>query len=357
MIPKAVVVRLSSAERAVLEARLRAPTTEQRQAFRARIVLLAAAGRSTRSIAREVDTMPRTVSGWRARFAREGLAGLEDKPRPGPAAKYGAETGRRILTLLDQPPPKGYARWTGPLIATALGDVHEQQVWRFLRAQKIDLAGRKSWCESTDPEFVAKAADVVGLYMAPPENAIVICVDEKPSIQALERAQGYLKLPNGRALTGQSHDYKRHGTSTLFAALEVASGKVIAAHKKRRRRVEFLDFMNDIVAAYTGTDTAIHVVLDNLNTHKPKNDRWLKRHPNVHFHFTPTRASWLNQVEIWFSILEGKSLHGASFASVKQLKEHIDAFIAAYNQNAKPFAWTKAKVYQRRVKGRRISQL
>ena len=297
----------------------------------------------------------RARSGWRARFAREGLAGLEDKPRPGPAPKYGAATARRILALLDEPPPKGYARWTGPLLAAALGDVHVQQVWRILRAQKIDLAGRKSWCESNDPEFVAKAADVVGLYMAPPENAIVICVDEKPSIQALERAQGYLKLPTGRALTGQSHDDKRHGTSTLFAAFEVATGKVTAAHKKRRRRVEFLDFMNDIVAAYA--DTAIHVVLDNLNTHKPRNDRWLKRHPNVHFHFTPTRASWLNQVEIWFSVLEGKSLHGASFASVKQLKGHIDAFIEAYNHNAKPFVWTKAKVHHRRVKGRRISEL
>jgi transposase len=156
--------------------------------------------RSIRSIARELDTMPRTVSGWRGRFAREGLAGLEDRSHPGPTHKYRSETGQRILSLLDKPPPKGYARWTGPLIAEALGDVHEQQVWRLLRAQKIDLAGRKSWCESNDPEFVAKAADVVGLYMAPPENAIVISVDEKPSIQALERAQGYLKLSNGRTL-------------------------------------------------------------------------------------------------------------------------------------------------------------
>src|SRR5262249_54820009 len=152
--------------------------------------------------------------------------------------------------VLDEPVPKGYGRWTAPLIAKRLGDVHEQHIWRVLRKHKIDLAGRKSWCESTDPEFVAKAAEVVGLYMAPPENAIVICVDEKPSIQALERAQGYLRLPNGRTLTGRSHDYKRNGTSTLFAALEVATGKVTATHKKRRRRVEFLSFMNDLVAAY-----------------------------------------------------------------------------------------------------------
>jgi len=355
MIREATQVRLPPEDRAVLEIRLRAPTTPQRDVLRARIVLMAAEGRSTRSIAAALGTMPRTVSLWRGRYAREGLAGLAERAGRGRKRRYTEETGRRILALLDQPPPKGYARWTGPLIAAALGDVHEQQVWRFLRAQKIDLAGRKSWCESSDPEFAAKAADVVGLYLAPPENAVVICVDEKPSIQALERAQGYLKLPNGRALTGHSHDYKRNGTSTLFAAFEVATGKVTAAHKKRRRRIEFLDFMNDIVAAYP--DQEIHVVLDNLNTHKPKNDRWLKRHPNVHFHFTPTRASWLNQVEIWFSILEAQSLHGASFISVAQLRAHIDAFIEAYNEIAKPFVWTKSKVYQRRVKGRRVSQL
>ncbi len=342
-------------ERAVLEARLRAPTTPQRDVLRARIVLMAAEGRSTRSIARELGTMPRTVSLWRGRYAREGFAGLQERARSGPKRKYGEATARRILALLDRPPPKGYGRWSGPLLAAELGDVHKQQVWRVLRAQKIDLAGRKSWCESNDPDFAAKAADVVGLYLAPPEDAIVICVDEKPSIQALERAQGYLKLPNGRTLTGHSHDYKRNGTSTLFAAFEVATGKVIAAHKTRRRRIEFLDFMNRVVAAYPGQE--IHVVLDNLNTHKPKNDRWLERHKNVHFHFTPTRASWLNQVEIWFSILEGQSLRGASFTSVAQLRAHIDAFIEAYNEIAHPFVWTKAKVHQRRVKGRRISQL
>jgi len=302
-----------------------------------------------------VGTMPRTVSLWRGRYAREGLAGLDDRRRPGPKRKYTASTGKRILAVLEGPPPAGFGRWTGPLIAAALGDVHEQQVWRFLREQGIDLDGQKSWCESDDADFVAKAADVVGLYMAPPEDAIVICVDEKPSIQALERAQGYLKLPNGRTLSGHSHDYKRHGTSTLFAALDLATGKVSAAHKKRRRRVEFLDFMNRIVADYP--DKEIHVVLDNLNTHKPKNDRWLKRHPNVHFHFTPTRASWLNQVEIWFSILAGKSLRGASFTSINELRQHIDAFIQAYNSDATPFVWTKAVVHQRRFKGRRVSQL
>ena len=344
MILKAVKVRLKPKARAVLEARVRAPTMEQRAVLRAQIVLLAAEGRSTRSIAREVGTMPRTVSQWRGRFAREGLAGLDDKPRPGPVPKYKAEAGRRILAVLERPPPAGFARWTGPLIATELGDVHEQYVWRFLRAQQVDLDGRKSWCESNDPKFTAKAADVVGLYMAPPENAIVICVDEKPSIQALERAQGYLKLPNGRTLTGHSHDYKRNGTSTLFAAFEVATGRVTVAHKNRRRRVEFLAFMNDIVADYPGT--AIHVVLDNLNTHKPKNDRWLKSHPNVHLHFTPTHTSWLNQIECWFSILSRQALQGASFVDVKQLREAIDHFICAYNAQAAPFEWRQTEIKQ-----------
>jgi transposase len=317
-------------------------------------VLLAAAGVASRAIGREAGCTTGTASKWRVRYATNRLAGLDETGDRGAEPKYTAETDKRILAVLDGPVPVGYARWTGPLIAGTLGDVDVQYVWRFLRAHKIDLSARKSWCESNDPDFAAKAAEIVGLYLAPPENALVICVDEKPSIQALERTQGYLKFPNGRALSGQSHDYKRHGTSTLFAALDVTTGKVMTAHKRRRRRIEFLDFMNEIVAAYP--DTAIHVVLDNLNTHKPKNDRWLKCHPKVHFHFTPTRASWLNQVEIWFSILQGNSLKDASFTSVKQLREHIDAFIEAYNDKAKPFAWTKSQVYQKRLKERFADQ-
>jgi transposase len=349
-----VEVRLPPDDRAVLEARLRAPTTPQRDVLRARIVLLAAEGRSTRSIARELGTMPRTVSLWRGRYAREGLGGLAERRRAGPKPKYTAATGRRILAVLERSPPAGFARWTGPLIAAELGDVHVQQVWRFLRAQRIDLAGRKSWCESNDPEFATKAADIVGLYLDPSEDAIVIAVDEKPHIQALERAQGYLRLPNGRALVGHGHTYKRHGTTTLFAALEVATGEITTGHYKRRRRVEFLDFMNRVVALYPGRE--IHVVLDNLNTHKPKRDRWLARHANVTFHFTPNYASWLNQVEIWFSILSGAALKGASFTSPDQLRQAIDDFVAAYNQNARPFQWTKSELHQKRLKSR-IPQL
>lgn len=354
MIPEAREVRLRRGDRKELEARCRSPRTMQRDLKRARIVLLAAEGWSTRSIAKEVGVQPRIVSRWRHGYADHGLAGLKDKPRPGKKPLYTSATDKRILELLDQPPPAGFGRWTGPLLARALGDVDVQYVWRCLRHYKIDLAARKSWCESNDPDFAQKAADVVGLYVKPPARAIVLCVDEKPSIQALERAQGYLKLPNGRALTGQSHDYKRHGTTTLFAALQVATGKILATHSRRRRRVEFLGFMDSVVAAFPGRE--LHVVLDNLNTHK-KNERWLKKHPNVHFHFTPTRSSWLNQVETWFSILQGQSLTGASFTDIKQLQEHIDAFVAAYNENAEPFAWKKKRVFQRQFKNRRITQL
>ena len=354
MIQDAIEVRLKPKQRDELEARLRAGTTEQRDVLRLKIVLHAAEGVSTREIARFLETTPTTVSLWRGRFAREGFDGLVDAPRSGAPPVYGPATDERIRRTLDQPPPKGFARWTGRLIAKALGDVDAQYVWRSLRAQKIDLGGRKSWCESNDPEFASKAADVVGLYLAPPERAIVLCIDEKPSIQALERAQGYLKLPNGRSLTGHSHDYVRHGTTTLFAAFEVATGKVKAAHKKRRRRKEFLEFMDEIAAAYP--KQRLEVIVDNLNTHK-KNEDWLARHPLVTFHFTPTRASWLNQVEAWFSILQGQSLTGASFTSVAQLKAHMDDFIATYNEDAEPFVWTKSKVYQRRVKGRRLSDL
>lgn len=268
---------------------------------RARIVLLAASGLGSRAIAREVGCTPGTASKWRVRYARARMAGLSETGNRGAQPKYGPEHDRRILAMLDQPPPDGFSNWTAPLLARELGDVHEQYLWRFLRAQKIDLSGRKSWCQSADPEFAAKAADIVGLYMMPPDNAVVLSIDEKPSIQALERSQGYLKLPDGRAITGQSHDYKRHGTTTLFAALDVGTGEITGRHYKRRRRVEFLDFMNRIVAQHEGKD--IHVIVDNLSTHKPKRDMWLKRHPNVRFHYTPTHASWLNQIEIWFSIL------------------------------------------------------
>jgi DDE superfamily endonuclease len=231
---------------------------------------------------------------------------------------------------------------------TRLADISDDQIWRVLRKHGISLQRRRSWCVSTDPCFAQKAADVVGLYLNPPAHAIVLSVDEKPPIQALERAQGWLRLPNGKALSGFSHDYKRHGTTTLFAALEVATGLVKAGHYRRRRRVEFLDFMNGIVTAYPHRQ--IHVILDNLNTHKPKHDGWLQRHRQVRFHYIPTHASWLNQVEIWFSMLSRQSLTATSFTSTEQLRHHLDNFVAAYNQNAHPFEWRKQTVFGKHPK-------
>ena len=339
---KATPITLSQEERTTLERWVRGRKTEQQLAERARIVLLADAGRRTDEIAKHLRTSPVRVSKWRTRFARERLAALSDRPRSGAPPRYDQTTRQRILAQLDQPPPSGHATWAGALLAAALGDVSKHQVWRVLRKHQISLRRRRSWCLSTDPEFARKAADVVGVYLDPPDNAVVLAVDEKPHIQALERAQGWLRLPNGQALTGFSHGYKRHGTTTLFAALEVATGYVTGAHYWRRRRRDFLDFMNRLVALYEGYQ--LHVVLDNLNTHKPKRDRWLKRHPNVHFHYTPTRASWLNQVEIWFSILSRRALRGASFTNPWEVREAIDRFIEAHNQNAHPFEWTKSDV-------------
>lgn len=338
----ATPIVLTDSEREMLMAWLRAGSTEQRVVERARIVLAAAKGHATTHIARVLHTRPARVSKWRTRFARARLAGLADAPRPGAQRKYDASTERRVLATLDEPPPEGHATWTGTLLAQALGDVTDDQVWRVLRRHGIHLRRRRSWCVSTDPAFAPKAADIVGLYLDPPENAVVLCVDEKPHIQALERAQGWLRLPDGRALTGFTHEYKRHGTTTLFAALEVATGQVTTGHYRRRRRREFLDFMNELVTAYP--DREIHVVLDNLSTHKPKHDRWLRRHPQVHFHFTPTHASWLNQVECWFSILSRRALKGASFTSPQQVREAIDRFAHVHNRTAAPFEWQKREV-------------
>ena len=274
-IPPATPITLTADERMALEALANSRKSEARMRDRARIVLLAAEGLASRAIGRAFGCTPGTASKWRVRYAKDRLAGLSETGDRGAAPRYGPEHDRRILALLDQPPPAGYANWSAPLLARELGDIHEQYIWRFLRAQKIDLSGRKSWCESNDPAIVAKAAEIVGLSMMPPDNAVVLSIDEKPSIQALERAQDHLKLPTGRAMTGQSHDYKRNGTTTLFAALDVGNDEVIGRHYKRRRRVEFLDFMNQVVARHPGK--AIHVVLDNLSTHKPKRDMWLAR--------------------------------------------------------------------------------
>jgi transposase len=343
----ATQITLNEDERRQLERMIARPKAEARYVERARMVLWAAQGQSNKAIARRLETREARVSRWRTRFEREGLEGLHDAPRPGrPPLDPEMTLRARVLAKLDEPPPEGFARWNGPLLAGALGDATADQVWAQLRLLGISLERRRSWCVSTDPQFAAKAADIVGLYLAPPCNAVVLSIDEKPCIQALERAQGWLRLPNGRALTGFAHEYKRHGTTTLFAALETATGRVYGGHYRRKRRNEFLDFLDALVAAHP--DKPLHLILDNLSTHllAPEHP-WRRRHPQVHFHFTPTHASWLNQIEVWFSILSTQALRGASFTSVAQLTAAIDAFICHYNQHAVPFAWTKVRVTQK----------
>jgi transposase len=337
-------VALDSDEKVTLELWSRPGRRSNRLRLRARIILFCAEGKSVRLISSLLNTRPNTVSKWRGRFLKARLNGLADEPRPGrvQSQRYPADVQQRILKKIDEKPPEGYAQWNGSLLAKAL-DINPAKVWQVLRQQKVSLARKRSWCVSTDPEFAPKAADIVGLYLNPPENAVVLCMDEKPCIQALERAQGWLKLPDGRALTGFSHEYKRHGTLTLFAALEVATGLVKASQFKRRRRKEFEQFLDELVEIYGQRE--LHVILDNLSTHKlPMDEGWLARHPHVHFHFTPTHASWMNMVEVWFSLLSRRALRGASFTSVEQLGQAIRSFVEVHNQNSYPFNWTKAKV-------------
>lgn len=324
-----------------------ASRTEAKQMVeRARIILGCLEGKRVQQIARDCGTRPNTVIKWRQRFVQGGLAGLRDAPRPGAKPVYGADFRNQVLAVLETSPPAGQACWDGPAVAAKLdGSVHA--VWRVLRQEGICLQRQRSWCVSTDKEFAAKAANIVGLYLNPPENALVISVDEKPSIQALERATGYVETDNSKIVRGCKSTYKRHGTLNLFAARQVATGLIQTSTTTLKRREEFLQFMDQIVAE-TPVDTGpngrqLHVVLDNYCTHK-KCDAWLAMHPNVHFHFTPTSASWLNQVEIWFGIMSRKALRGASFKNVTELRQAIEAFIAAYNPKAKPFKWRKREV-------------
>lgn len=337
----AVALSCTSDVMAQLERLSRSRSGEVRMAERSRIVLACLQGRRNDEIAREMGLRPNTVGQWRRRFAEHGMAGLRDAPRPGKPAKYGAELRDRILAQLELPPPPGMASWDGGSLATALG-VSDDAVWRVLRKHGIQLQRHRSWCVSTDPEFAAKAADVIGLYLNPPQNALVLSVDEKPSIQALERARGYVQTSSGKIVQGMKSTYKRHGTINLFAALEVATGVIRGKTTETKKRADFQAFMDDVVADQPA-GRQIHVILDNLNTHK-KNDEWLAAHPNVTFHFTPTSASWLNQVEIWFGIFQRKTLNNASFSSINQLVQAIHDFTAAYNKNAAPFVWRKREV-------------
>lgn len=335
------IPQCSEKDRLLIEEWAKSRTMESRLVERAKIIRRCLSGEPVKKIVQELKVRPNTVIDWRRRFDAKGIPGLTDLPRSGKPPKYTAEFRNEVLATLEIPPPLGQSVWDGPALAKHLGaSVHA--VWRVLRKKGICLSRQRSWCVSTDPEFAAKAADIVGLYLNPPEKALVISVDEKPSIQALERSTGYVETDNGKIVRGFKSTYKRHGTLNLFAALEVATGAIHTETTKLKRRVEFLEFMDNVMAELPA-DREVHVILDNYCIHK-RNNAWLATHPNVFFHFTPTSASWLNQVEIWFGIMSRKALRGASFNSTEDLAKAINDFITAYGPTAKPFAWRKREV-------------
>jgi len=334
-------MQCSSEQKAKLEEVANSQTQEARLVRRAKIILELTKERPINVIAEKFDVRPNTVIDIRTRFETEGLDGLVDRERSGRPVEYDQEFRNKVLKLLEEPPPGGQAAWDGPSVAARL-QVSAHAVWRLLRKEAICLTRQRSWCVSTDPEFAAKAADIVGLYLDPPDKALVIAVDEKPSMQVLQRKRGYVLTGNKKVVRGFQSTYKRHGTLNLFAALNVATGQIKGKTTATKKRPDFQQFMDEVAAEYPA-DQEIHVILDNYSSHK-KNDAWLAKHPNVHFHFTPTSASWLNQVEIWFGIMSRKVLRGASHESPEQLAKAIDDYIKAYNPSAKPFVWRKREV-------------
>jgi transposase len=316
---------------------------------RAKMILYSETGKPVKEIASELNTYPNKIIHWRQQYVEFGLKGLQDNPRSGRPAKYDAAFRDSVLKLVSKPPPKGLASWDGPELAKEL-DVPVDAIWKVLRKEGINLQRQRSWCISTDNNFAPKAADIVGLYLNPPLNAVVLCVDEKPSIQALERKTGYIKTDSGKVVRAYKSTYKRHGILNLFAALEVSTGQIKGKVTETKKREDFLEYMDEIVAEYSA-DQEIHVILDNYCTHK-KNEEWLAKNKDVHFHFTPTSASWLNQVEIWFGIFSRKALRGASFTSSQELRQRIEDFIERYNPDSKPFKWRK-----REVKGAQLKDI
>jgi transposase len=338
---KAMSLTCTEQEKQKLQQWAQARKVEKRLHERAIIVLHCLEGKTNVQIAAELNLNQLTVAKWRGRFAQKGLDGLVDKPRSGKPPKYGLSLKNKILQVLETPPPPGQSTWDGKSLAKVT-EASDDAVWRILRREGIQLQRCRSWCVSTDKEFAKKSADIIGLYLAPPENALVICVDEKPSIQAIERGRGYVETSSGKIVQGMKSTYRRHGTVNLFAALNVATGVVQTEITKQKKRPEFQAFLDSVVKDVL-PHQEVHIILDNYCTHK-HNDEWLAKHPNVFFHFTPTSASWLNQVEIWFGILSRKSLKNASFKNVEELRKAIEEFTAVYHEGAKPFVWRKREV-------------
>jgi transposase len=334
---RAAPIGLRDGDREQLERWVRSSTIPGGLAQRARIVLLAADGVPNVVISERLGVSKPTVTSWRDRYRDGGIAALDDRPRSGRPRTL--DHREIVAATLKSPPAKlGVTHWSSRLLARHLkiGDATVARAWR-----EYGIAPWRSetFKFSTDPELVAKVSDVVGLYLAPPENAVVLCVDEKSQIQALDRTAPMLPMQPGLP-ERRTHDYRRHGTTTLFAALEIATGRVTGHCLPRHRHQEFLRFLRQIARAYPGVE--LHLVMDNYAAHKhPAVRAWLAANPRVKVHFTPTSASWLNLVECWFSIIERQAIHRGSYASVPDLNRRIRAFIDGWNDRAHPFTWTK----------------
>lgn len=331
-------LEVTAAEVDALMMIVRARTSEQRAVVRARIVLLAAEGLANTRIAREVGVSLPTVLLWRSRFTEHGLDGLADAPHPGRPRVYGREVREQIVAQTLKPPGESITHWSRARLAKRVG-VSASTVGRVWREEKLKPHRSETFKYSRDPQLAQKVIDVVGLYLDPPERAIVLSVDEKTQVQALDRTQPMLPLRPGLP-ERRTHDYQRNGAINLFAALEVATGKVTHEARERHTGEDFVAFLKRIARAYPRGE--VHLILDNVSSHKtPAVRAWLVRHKRFTFHFTPTSASWMNQIETWFSVLTRQAVRRGSFRSVEDLTHAIDEFTRAWNNHATPFTWIK----------------
>jgi len=330
---------LTDQERSTLEGFTRRRKTAAAVALRASIVLECARGTANKIAAAKLRITPATVGKWRSRFLRDRLDGLLDEPRPGAPRKVTDERVEGVITLTLESTPKGATHWSTRDMAKRTG-LSQATVGRIWRAFGLQPHRSETFKLSPDPLLVDKVRDIVGLYMSPPDKAVVLCVDEKSQIQALDRTQPMLPLRPGQ-LERRTHDYKRHGTTSLFAALDVATGRVLGQLRHRHRSVEFRKFL-DLIDEAVPSELDVHLVIDNYSTHKsPMIRNWLLKRPRYHVHFTPTYGSWINQVERWFALLTQRQIKRGAHRSVAELESAIKDFLATHNEAPKPFVWTK----------------
>jgi transposase len=333
------LLTVSEQDRAQLEAWSRRPKTAQALAMRSRLILLAAQGQSSTAIAGKLSVRVQTVGKWRRRYLEMGLDGLFDEPRPGTPRKLGDAEVERVLALTLESTPTDATHWSTRSMAKRAG-VSRASIHRIWQAFSLAPHRSETFKLSKDPLFIDKVRDIVGLYLAPPERALVLCVDEKSQIQALDRTAPLLPMRPGQ-IERRTHDYARHGTTSLFAALDAKSGELIGQTQRRHRSVEFRNFL-DTIERNVPPELDIHLILDNYGTHKTQLIRdWLVKRPRFHLHFTPTSASWLNLVERWFALLTEKQLRRGVHRSTKELEIAIRTFIQHHNRDPKPFVWHK----------------